>query len=80
MRLRTIFTSVCWHLSKKIAAAQAWYTPYEGPTLANQKIRKLGVFGRKFEGSYSQCYHYFDIYQRKMKQQCSDDVLVIKMN
>ena len=36
------------------------YTPYEGPTLANQKSRKLRVFGRKLEGSHSQCYHYVD--------------------
>ena len=27
------------------------YTPYESPNLANQKRRKLGVFGRKLEES-----------------------------
>ena len=37
-------------------------TSYEGPILANQKSRKLGVFCRKLEGSHSQCYHYFDTY------------------
>ena len=26
--------------------------PYDGPSLANQKSRKLGVFDRKLEGSY----------------------------
>ena len=29
------------------------YTPYEGPNLANQKSRKLGVFGQKLGGSHS---------------------------
>ena len=38
------------------------YTPYEGLNLANEKSRKLGVFGRKLEGSHSRCYHYFDKY------------------
>ena len=38
------------------------YTPYEGPNLANQKSRKLGVFGRKLEGSYSHSFHFFDRY------------------
>ena len=27
-------------------------TPYEGLNLANQEGRKLGIFGRKLEGSY----------------------------
>ena len=31
------------------------YTPYKGFNLANQMSRKLGVFGRKSEGSYSPC-------------------------
>ena len=36
------------------------YTPYEGLNLANQKGRKLGVFGRKLEGSHSPVYWYFN--------------------
>ena len=28
------------------------YTPYEGLNLADQMSRKLGVFGRKLEGSH----------------------------
>ena len=35
------------------------YTPYVG---LNQKSRKLGVFGRKFEGSRFLFYCYFDKY------------------
>ena len=33
------------------------YTPYEGPSLADQNSRKLGVFNRKLEGSHS-IYHF----------------------
>ena len=32
------------------------YRPYERLNLAYQKNRKLGVFGRKLEGSNSLCY------------------------
>ena len=32
------------------------YTPYEGPNLANQENRKLVVFDRKLEESYSLYY------------------------
>ena len=32
------------------------YTPYEGPSLANHNSRKLGVFGRKLQGSHSPFY------------------------
>ena len=32
------------------------YTPYEGLNLANQMDGKLGVFGRKLEGSHSPFY------------------------
>ena len=38
------------------------YTSYEGPNLANQKNRKLVVFDRKLEGSYSL---YYDILLNK---------------
>ena len=38
------------------------YTQCEGHNLANQKSRKLGVFGRKWEGRHSQLYHYLDKY------------------
>ena len=34
------------------------YTPHEGLNVANQKSRKLGVFGWKLEGSNSQIYNY----------------------
>ena len=40
-------------------------TPYEGLNSANQKNRKLGVYGRKLEGSHSPCYCKFDKYKRK---------------
>ena len=62
------FIRVC---SKNIVAAQegwqlvrvaVYNMPYEGPNSANQINRKLGVFGRKLEGSHSQYYHYFDKY------------------
>ena len=33
---------------------------YEGLNLANQKRRKLGVFGRKLEGNHFPFYCYFD--------------------
>ena len=44
------------------ATPQHIYTPYEGLNVASQKTRKLGVFGRKFEGSHSPFYCYFDTY------------------
>ena len=34
----------------------AVYTRYEGLNLTNQESRKLGVFGRKLEGSNSRFY------------------------
>ena len=39
------------------------YTPYEGVNMANQKSRKMGVFGRKL---VKQFYCYFDKYERKL--------------
>ena len=41
---------------------RGWYKPYEGLSSANPIGRKLGVFGRKLEGSHSMFYFYFDIY------------------
>ena len=38
----------------------ALYTSYESLNMANQKNRKLGVFGRKLGGSHSLFYCYFD--------------------
>ena len=52
---------------KGCACGEAPYTPYEGPSLANQKSRKLGVFGRKFEGSHTPFECYFNEYKRKWK-------------
>ena len=40
--------------------------PHEGLHLANQSSRKLGVFGRKLEGSHSVFDCYFQLYQRKL--------------
>ena len=41
------------------------YTPHEGPSLVNDTSRKLGVFGRKLEGSHSPFNHYFGKYFMK---------------
>ena len=41
-------------------ASPSAYTPYEGLNLANQRSRKLGVFGRKLKGSHFLFYCYFD--------------------
>ena len=38
------------------------YMSYEGPRLANENSRKLGVFHRKLEGNHSIFYQYFDKY------------------
>ena len=38
------------------------YTPYEGPDLANQIGRKLGVSDRNLEGRRSIFHCYFDTY------------------
>ena len=40
------------------------YIPYEGPSLAYQNGRKLGVFDRKLEGNHS-IILYLDEYMRK---------------
>ena len=40
-------------------AGQVGYTPYEGPSLANQNCRKLGVFDWKLEGNDPIFYYYF---------------------
>ena len=37
------------------------YPPYEGPNLANQNIRKFGVFVRKLEGSHSISSGFFSV-------------------
>ena len=42
------------------------YTPYEGLNLANQKSRKLEVFGHKLEGIHVAFYWYFDKYYDKL--------------
>ena len=40
---------MCLHM----VDVQEKYTPYDGPDLANQTSRWLGVFDRKLEGSHS---------------------------
>ena len=45
-----------------ITLKHLFYTPYEGLNLANQIIRKLGVFDRKLEGNHSTFHCYSDIY------------------
>ena len=54
-----------WHSAtchSRLFNIEKWeqYTPYEGLDLANQRTRKLGVFGRKLKGSNSPFYCYFD--------------------
>ena len=44
-----------WVGREKRGRQNGYYTPYEGPNLANQKSRKL-------EGSHFQLHHYFDEY------------------
>ena len=53
------------------------YTPYEGPTLANQNSRKLVVFDRKLDGSHSLYAKYFAKYQRVMMHSCFDIIVFI---
>ena len=48
IRLKSLH--MCWEW------AAIFYTPYEGPTLANKISRKLGVFDRKLEGILSLFY------------------------
>ena len=60
-----------WHSAtchSRLANKEKWeqYTPYEGLDFANQRTRKLGVFGRKLKGSNSPFYCYFDKYVRTL--------------
>ena len=44
---------------------QMCYTPHEDLSWANKNTRKLGVFGRKFEGSHSPFYCNFDKWENR---------------
>ena len=53
------------HMANILITPKTVYTPYEGLNLANQKNRKLEVYGRKLEESHSSWYCYFYEYTRK---------------